>query len=729
MFNASEELSTDDTGRLTGPSSVVKPALLILAALVGAAALAHWTAPAFDDVVRAALGSDRVLLSSDGQILQTLRTDYKKRRLPWQPLSTFPGTVRAAVLEAEDKRFFKHPGVDPLGMVRALWSTVGAARIQGASTVTMQVADLVQDDVLSGKRKITKRSFVHKLRQMWGAIGLEARWSKDQILEAYLNLIHLKGEYQGVPAFSHAYLKKDPLALDVEEAAVIAALISSPNQGRATLSRRACHLRQRLESLQEDCGGTDRVVSALFAVRPNLPTSLGWAPHLARRLFESEARAPFVRSTVDAKLQRDVIGILEKNLQRLKGSNANDSAAIVIENRTGRVLAYVGAVETSKSPHVDGVRAYRQAGSSLKPFLYAKAIDFKLMTAASILLDEPTAISWGDDVYRPTNYDKHFYGAVSLREALGSSLNVPAVKTVTIIGLHRAYQTFQSLGLTKMKEPDFYGVSMALGAIEVRLDELANAYRILASGGELAPLVFTTNESVQGRQRIFGREASYIVSSILSDANARSIGFGWDSPLETPFWTAVKTGTSKDYRDNWCVGFSERYTVAVWTGNFDATAMNEVSGVSGAGPSWHEIMVRLHGSERSVPPRAPETVVARSVRHSWASHERTEYFVSGTEPASTVIEPAMEKRAQFVFPAEGSVLVRDPHLEASRIALFVRFKGSVPEESRLLWNRKDLGKAVSPFKLEAFETGEHELAIQTPDGKTLTSVRFKVRGA
>lgn len=682
-----------------------------------------WRAPGFDDLVTAAQGSDRVLLANDGQVVQTLRTDFSKRRLAWHPLSSFPENLRAAVIGAEDRRFYHHPGVDVIGLGRALWAIARRHRVQGASTITMQVTDLIQDEVLTKNQPIRKGSFIHKLRQVGRALALELRWSKAQILEAYLNLVHLRGEFQGVPAVTAAYLKKSPLGLETPEAFVVAAMISSPNQGPTALKRRACHVAKA-----NACAATDAAVETFVNARPSLPTQLGTAPHLARRLFQGGEKTTILRSTIDAQLQRDVAAILEKNIARLKDANVRDSAAIVIENRTGRVLAYLGAVSSSESPHVDGVQAYRQAGSSLKPFLYGKAIDMKVLTAASVLLDDPTAISWNGDVYRPTNYDRQFNGPVSVREALASSLNVPAVKTVTIVGLRQSYQVLESLHLSNLKEPDHYGVSLALGAVDVRLDELANAYRMLANGGRWGPLQFIDGKIAEPTEALYSPAAAFILASILSDPDARTIGFGWESPLETPFWTAVKTGTSKDYRDNWCVGFSQRYTVAVWAGNFDSEAMNKVSGVSGVGPSWSEIMARLHSQAPSRAPERPAGVVAKDIRHSWSSHQHREYFVAGTEPASNLVEPILEKRVQFVFPAEGSVLIRDPHTDPSKIALFARFKGTAPAGSRLLWDGKDQGLAVSPFKFTDFTIGHHELTLRSPEGQVLTRVRFTVRG-
>ncbi|MGZ3768605.1 MAG: penicillin-binding protein 1C [Bdellovibrio sp.] len=688
-----------------------------------------FSVPTFNEVINLSMGSDRVLLDSQGKHLQTLRTDFQKRRLSWYSLNQFSKSIREAVVTAEDKRFKVHFGIDPLSLGRALLANIRGQRIQGASTITMQLGDLIQKEVLLHNSSIGKGHILHKLKQIVRAFFIETKWSKNEILEAYLNLIHLRGEIQGVPAASLTYLKKDPSALNTAESIVIADMISSPNNSLSNLRKKSCTHLQLLGG--GSCQEIDAAINS-FKEKPVLPETLSEAPHLARRVFKEIPGQTIIKSTLNAELQQKVIAILENNVHRLMNSNVHDSAAIVIENKTGRVLAYVGTVSSSLNPHVDGVMAYRQAGSSLKPFIYAKAISNNSLTAASILLDDPTVISWGGEVYRPTNYDKNFYGHVSVREALASSLNVPAVKTVMMIGLHETYKTLQSLQFSQLKQPDFYGVSMVLGAVEVRLDELANAYRMLANGGVWSPLQFVAN--VDGgnsiiEKKIFSPESVFIIGSILSDANARSIGFGWETPLETPFWTAVKTGTSKDYRDNWCVGYSERYTVAVWTGNFNAEAMEKVSGVSGAGSSWYQIMSVLHNQEKSLPPSVPVNIIKKNIFHQWSNYQQAEYFIKGTEPLQEIIETATEKNIQFVFPAEGSVLVKDPHLDQKKLALFVRFKGSPPAKSQLLWDKKVLGEAVSPFKVESLSVGDHQLEIATADGKVLSRVQFKIHGA
>ncbi|MBK7844084.1 MAG: penicillin-binding protein 1C [Bdellovibrionales bacterium] len=733
---------------------------LMSAAILALIALGLLLTPSFSGVVQLAVGSDRILLSRDGDPLQILRTDFSRRRLGWYPLRLFSDDIRQAVVQAEDQRFFSHIGFDLQSLFRASAALFKGNRAQGASTITMQLSDLIQPDVLISNRRIKKGSWFHKLLQIARAPFLELKWSKSEILEAYLNLIHLRGEFQGVPAASYAFFDKHPVTLDKRESVVLAASISGPNQSFKVLERRACSLIRRIgesssgrsNDPNSECD-SDELRSALELMSQKPKGSIPMpneAPHLARRLFRDHPTEMIVHSSIDRKLQREVSAILERQIARLQGKNVRDAAAIVVENLSGKVIAYVGAIKSSLSPHVDGIQSPRQAGSTLKPFIYAKALDSRILTSASVLVDDATTISWGGYVYRPINYNRTFYGDVSVREALGSSLNVPAVKVATILGLEKTYGILKSLQFSTLKEADFYGASMVLGAVDVRLDELTNAYRTMANGGAWSDLDFTERkvetenwnnpnaitprnndkEKVGGLSpsSTMSKEAAFIVSNILSDANARSIGFGWESPLETSFWTAVKTGTSKDYRDNWCVGSSERYTVGVWTGNFDAQAMDEVSGVSGAAPSWQEIMEHLHKDEPSKAPQLPSSLVTQKIRHHWKSNSQTEFFIKGTEPLAEVIELAPEKRVQFVFPAEGSTLIKDPKISDSRIALYVRFKGEIPENSLLKLNGNILGQAMSPFKIEKPETGHHQMMIISPLGETVAKVNFLIKG-
>ncbi len=332
----------------------------------------------------------------------------------------------------------------------------------------------------------------------------------------------------------------------------------------------------------------------------------------------------------------------------------------MLDNATGEVLAWVGSSGLlSQAGEVDGVLAARQPGSTLKPFLYAQAIAQRRITAASLIEDSPAYIPTASGLYIPQNYDRQFRGWVSARTALAASLNVPAVRTLAMVTPDAFFRQLQALGLPLRETGDYYGYSLALGSAEVPLLHLANAYRALANGGRPGPAVL--RPAAAGTRRTGTRpapaaateappavdpRAAFIVGDILSDGNARARTFGTDSVLATRFWSAVKTGTSKDMRDNWALGWSQRYTVGVWVGNAGGAPMHDVSGTSGAAPVWAEIMGWLHGrGVRSRPPEPPPGLVRAAVRFGpepggtrLLESARQEWFLAGTQQSLFAVD-------------------------------------------------------------------------------------------
>ena len=311
-------------------------------------------------------------------------------------------------------------------------------------------------------------------------------------------------------------------------------------------------------------------------------------------------------------------GVMQDHLRGLALHNVRDGAALVVDNATGDVLAYVGSAgPASRARHVDGVRARRQAGSTLKPFLYQLALERRYLTNASLLDDSPLGLDTATGVYLPQNYDRDFKGPVSVRTALGSSLNVPAVRALVLVGVEAFRDRLNALGYAGISEDgEFYGYSLALGSAEVSLWEQVAAYRTLARGGLAAPLRLRANDPAQAPSRMLAADATFLVTDILGDRAARVTTFGLDNNMNTAFWSAAKTGTSKDMRDNWCIGYTDRYTVGVWVGNFEGDSMRDVSGVTGAAPAWHDIMLALHARQRAQPPvgsgRRHASVASRS---------------------------------------------------------------------------------------------------------------------
>ena len=342
-------------------------------------------------------------------------------------------------------------------------------------------------------------------------------------------------------------------------------MIRSPNAPADKVAARACNLGRALKALDNCDALTANVRAALgprFAIKP----SQNLAPHVAEALLDplrnsSGKKTLSVKSTLDGKLQRFAIDILQQHLLALKSQNVKDAAILVVDNQSGKVLAYVGNSGIDASARfVNSVRAPRQAGSTLEPFLYALAFEHRLLTPASLLNDSAMDVSDARGIYRPRDYNEHYQGLVPARIALASSLNIPAVKTLELVGNESFLRKLRDVGFAGLKEDgEFYGPSLALGSGDVTLWHLVNAYRALTNGGRWSEISFEPRQNLAER-RVFSEASAFLISNILSDRESRSLTFGFEGPLATRYWSAVKTGTSKDMHDNWCVGYSSRYS-------------------------------------------------------------------------------------------------------------------------------------------------------------------------
>ena len=692
---------------------------LLAIAILPTAVLAG--SPSFEEVRERYVPSESVLLDRDGTPVAEIRVDLTRRRLEWVPIDEISPALRDAIVAAEDKRFYRHTGVDWRALVSAAWDNLRRARPRGASTLTMQLAAQLDPNLAAPH---DGRTIAQKWRQARAARAIEARWTKPQILEAYLNLTSFRGELQGVHAAARGLFGKHPSGLDTDEARLLAALVRAPNASPLAVARRACAIAGATLTTG-DCMRLERVASLALAGRTPIRPRFDAAPHLARALLDRPGAR--VATTLDAALQRFTREALLRHLTALADRNVEDGAALVLDNLTGDILAYVASSgELSDAAQVDGITARRQAGSTLKPFLYQLAIERRWLTAASILDDSPLHVTTPAGLYVPQNYDRDFKGAVSLRTALGSSLNVPAVRTLLLAGFETFHERLRALGFASLTEPaDYYGYSLALGGADVSLLELTNAYRALANGGMWAPVRILPGETgTVAPRRVMDADSVNIVSDILADPGARVVTFGFASPLDTRFWTAVKTGTSKDMRDNWAVGFSERYTVGVWVGNFSGSPMWDVSGISGAAPVWQEIMTYLHRDLPSRPSPSPAGVRRRVVRFEPpVEPTRAELFLAGTEVE--MVRLVTGARPSIAYPGEGSILALDPDIPAARQR--VAFTAT-PEPTGLVWSLdgKRLGSADSPL-LWAPSPGRHRLVLTEASGRELDAVNFEVR--
>lgn len=699
-------------------------ALVVLAFAVGTVvALRSITPIAFAQVRSSYTPSDGELLDRHGEILDTQRVDFGVRRLAWTPLAEVSPALITAVVESEDRRFWRHSGVDWLGIAGAIRVSLGNHRLRGASTITMQLASLLESP---RARRGAQRSFAHKLHQARVAIGLESHWSKNEILEAYLNLLQFRGELQGIRAASQVLAHKAPSGLSAAESVVLAALLPSPAASPERVGSRGC---ARLEqgTVTASCAQVREAAARMLEKGGDAVDVERLAPHLASSLLKQPGQS--VRTTIDISTQRLARNALIHQLDSLVSRNVRDGAAIVVDNASGDVLAYVGSGGPhSSAPAVDGVRAPRQAGSTLKPFLYELALERRYVTAASLIDDSPVSIDTASGVYLPQDYDHEYKGPVSVRTALGGSLNVPAVRTLMLVGVEALRDRLRAVGYVGIVEDGaYYGYSLALGSPEVTLWEQAQAYRTLALGGRSSALRILADDPVPSPQRVLPGDASFIVGDVLSDRAARAVTFGLGSHLATGYWSAVKTGTSKDMRDNWCVGYSARYTVAVWVGNFEGDSMRDVSGVSGAAPAWREIMDGLHDDAKSVAPIVPPEVRAMQVRYSsGVEPPRREWFLSGTAPQGVIDSVTRDEQiARIANPVNAMVVAIDPDIPADRQRIPITVQGGVAGHMLRL-DGEAVGAASQPI-LWAPTPGAHRISLEDQAGRVVDRILFTVR--
>ena len=655
---------------------------------------------------RPVMGGEEVSLAPSLQIYDRygvpVRGYLSKNQTYYRPVAlaqVSPWLVLAAVA-AEDKRFFVHSGVDYKAILRAAWQNALAGEVvSGASTITQQLARVIEP---------RPRTLWGKAKEAWNALMLERGKTKEEILEEYFNLLEFGNLTQGAEAASAFYFGCSAQELSVAQAAALAGMIQSPVRfDPVKHPKAATKRRNQVLKLMYDNGFIDQSVyqTALkepLTVRPaSRPFS---APHFTRYLTgllpDSSAD---VYSTLDARVQNRAGEIIQNQLSKLKDENVTNAAVVVLDNQTGGVLAYVGSADFYDEQHsgqVDGVRALRQPGSALKPFVYALGFE-RGFYPSFLIKDEDTFFPGG---YRPRNYDGSFHGYVSIRDALGASYNIPVVKVAEKVGVSNILASLRGLGFSSLSRPaDFYGLGLSLGAGEVRLLDLANAYASLARGGIYKPLLLAQSPAVSGPggvKRVFSPEVSFLVTDILSDNAARAAAFGLNSALQVPFDMAAKTGTSKDYRDNFAIGYTSHWTIAVWAGNFDGAPMRRVSGVSGAAPILHDLAVYMQTLYPSPAFKRPQGVTALTVcaqsglpAGKNCTQTRLDYFLNTNIPSKKcdgTHRMSQEEKVKIISPSHKDVFKIDPAV--ARQSQQIKFQASAEEGSKCVWtlNRKQL---------------------------------------
>lgn len=672
-----------------------------------------------------------VVTSSDGRYLRKYMNDDGVMREAVALDKISPWLILAS-LAAEDKRFFEHKGVDVFAIARAVKQNIAAGKIvSGASTITQQLYRAYNN---------YPHTFLKKIDEAFEAVKLEKKYTKEQILSAYLNMIPYGNNCAGAQSASLLYFGINASDLSLSQAAALAGIPRAPslyNPYKAPElfeTRRLSILKKMYESGYIDQESFRLAVPDKPKILP--PKFPFYAPHFSNYVAKNVKNKNIIRSTLNTNVQNIAVNALKNHIAALnKKQHVTNGAVIVLDNLNGNILAWVGSkdfFDEKSGGQNDGVTALRQPGSALKPFLYALAFA-NGYTPSSLISDEPV---YGEDGYSPLNYDKQFHGYVRLREALACSYNIPAVKLASALGVDKFLAVLRSFGFYSLKkDAEFYGSGLSLGNGEVTLLELAQGFSILARGGIYLPVNYDADNKIYSQKRVFGESESYLVNSILSDNKARTAAFGEDSPMHMPFTLAAKTGTSKDYRDNWTVGYTPEWTVAVWTGNFDGSAMRKVSGVTGAAPIMREIalnMYRLYGATDFNRPEDIQELevceISGKLSGGNCNGRITEYFKKSNMPGEVcdinhddIDSLRFSEKSEFYikFPNDGDVFKINPSYPREAQALL--FKSSANKKVTWFIDGKKL-KDNTPWLLSE---GKHKLFCKYGKDKSKT-IEFTV---
>ncbi len=487
--------------------------------------------------------------------------------------------LKQAVLANEDRHFLRHPGINPAAIIRAAAANLRAGRVvQGGSTITMQVARLIEPK---------KRNVANKLFEAWRAVQLEMHYSKDEILTFYFNLAPYGGNLVGAGAAARVYFNKSPSQLSAGEAALLATIPNAPNRYRPDLFQgEATTARDKVLRVMysQDVITQEVLAQALAEPTPRCRYSMPFeAPHFSEYLRQRYQAAERLESTIDREVQQLAEIKLRESLRPLAGRGISNGAVVVIDNRSRAVRALVGSQEffaDSGAGQVNGAIAPRSPGSALKPFVYAVALDQGVISPQSLLYDVPVDYSG----YKPVNYDESFCGAVTAEEALIRSLNVPAINLAATVGGELIFNTLKRGGLSTLDKPwPKYGLPIVLGGCEVNLLELTNLYATLASHGQYKPYRLLETEPEAGERQLTSEAAAFIITDLLSELRRPELPAVWDAAVNVPK-VAWKTGTSLGKRDAWSIGYNPEYTVGVWVGNFDGKGNPSIVGAEVAAP-------------------------------------------------------------------------------------------------------------------------------------------------
>ena len=676
------------------------PLILIIVVAGGCTLCAYLLLPLPDPLEKRASSPTTRIYDRHGQLLYEVVDPHAGKHTPL-PLEEIPLVLQQATIATEDASFYTNPGVDLRAILRALWINLrGGEVLAGGSTITQQLAR----NLLLSPQERYQRTLMRKLRESILAWRLARRYSKDEILELYLNETYYGNFAYGVEAAAQAYFGKSAAELDLAEAALIAGLPQAPSAYNPLMDPQAARARQAVVlDLMVKAGYITPQEAALAKAEPlhfaASPFTIR-APHFVmyvRELLEEEFGLRMlyqgglrVYTTLDLDWQETAQAIVRRHLADLSNRrngpdpHLTDAALVALDPHTGEILVMLGSPDYF-DPAIDGAVNValmpRQPGSAIKPITYAAAFDptrSHPLTPATLIADVRTAfLTKEGQPYVPVNYDLTYHGPVLARRALACSYNLPAVKVLQDVGVDKMAGLARRLGITTFTNVDHFGLALTLGGGEVRLLELTAAYAAFANGGRrVRPVAITRVEDAHGRvlrrwqpepgEQVLDPRVAYLITDILSDDWARMPAFGEGSVLNLSRPAAVKTGTTTDWRDNWTIGYTPDLVVGVWAGNADNSPMQQVSGVTGAGPIWHDFMEEVLRGKPIYKFKEPEGLVEVDIcplsgkrPNPFCPNRRKELFIAGTEPREVCtmhravkIEGADSPRVYAVLPPE-----------------------------------------------------------------------------
>lgn len=620
-----------------------------------------------------------LILSQKGQFLHSYLTPDDKWRMYTQ-LEEITPTLKQAILFKEDQYFYYHPGINPISIFRALINnTITGRRTSGASTITMQVARMLAPK---------DRTYANKLIEVFRAFQLEWYYSKDEIFQLYLNLVPFGGNIEGVKSAAILYFDKMPDHLSLAETVTLAIIPNRPNSLR--LGKNNSYVMQkRNEWLKRlDAAGVfeheaivDAIAEPIVAYRKSPPRH---APHLSLRLKNQFPDHRLINSSIDMNMQTKTEAILEQYVRQIYRRQIKNAVALVVDNATLQVKAYVGSADyhnPEDAGQVDGIRAIRSPGSTLKPFLYGLAIDEGLITPKTKITDVPVNFRG----YQPQNYSEKFSGLVTIEYALANSLNIPAVKVLDQLQPYVFIQKLSKAGFAQIeKDKDHLGLSTVLGGCGVSLEELVTMYSSFANGGKKGRLNYLSVDTAKFTSQILSTAANFMISEILTSVVRPDLPAHWQNAQNIPK-VAWKTGTSYGRRDAWSIGYNKKYTIGVWVGNFSGHGVQELTGSEVAAPLLFKVFNALDHESSKDWFLMPKGVSFRHVCNEtgmepsdFCEEQVIDYFLPGLSDYrkcqhlkyNYVSADSSQSYCQTCLPENGYVKALYPNYEAELLAHF-----------------------------------------------------------